>query len=342
MEKHMQRTTKRPGLLHLTLLHSQALRKHRWRVYWVLTTDLIRVNDASAGCKIFSFIVCGKCQFTCDFPQDFIQLYRRKPSKFAEHIKNCRGNKAGLVRIVSQIESQVRKAVLRNKSNTIDSNDVLLVTDALACINVILQSDMASVIIRKKRSRLALSSIQKLLKGFNRPSSASVWAPWQYPSPRTTMNSTYTSKLNSHRPSRGAISRVALLAAYSRAGKRKQATADASLLSPSHTFSSPSPHPINNSLLVGPALRTDDSVRHASVLRAASAHHMVPTSPGISKSIWLAPDVSGVLVVSFCPDCLNECLEVLSNKSWLYGSEALVLSTDVMLSMMRHLKLVRP
>ncbi|KER28040.1 hypothetical protein T265_05024 [Opisthorchis viverrini] len=68
-----------------------------------------------------------------------------------------------------------------------------------------------------------------------------------------------------HRPSRGAISRVALLAASSRAGKRKQATAGASILSASHAFSSPSPHPITNSLLVGPALRTDDSVRHASV-----------------------------------------------------------------------------
>ncbi|KER29209.1 hypothetical protein T265_04139 [Opisthorchis viverrini] len=98
---------------------------------------------------------------------------------------------------------------------------------------------------------------------------------------------TYTTNniLMPHRPSRGAISRVALLAAYSRTGKRKQATADAFLLSPSHTFSSPSPHPINNSLLVGPALRTDDSVRHASVLRAASARHMVPTSSGISRSV---------------------------------------------------------
>ncbi|KER27476.1 hypothetical protein T265_13796, partial [Opisthorchis viverrini] len=112
-----------------------------------------------------------------------------------------------------------------------------------------------------------------------------VWAPWQNPSPRTTMTYTTNNIPMPHRPSRGAISRVALLAAYSRAGKRKQATADASLLSPSHTFSSPSPHPINNSLLVGPAPRTDDSVRHASVLRAASAHHMVPTSPGISKSV---------------------------------------------------------
>ncbi|KER23741.1 hypothetical protein T265_08432 [Opisthorchis viverrini] len=32
--------------------------------------------------------------------------------------------------------------------------------------------------------------------------------------------------------------------------------------------------------------------------------------------------------------CLRECLEGLSNKSWLYGSEASVLNTDVMLSMM--------
>ncbi|KER19871.1 hypothetical protein T265_11456 [Opisthorchis viverrini] len=36
---------------------------------------------------------------------------------------------------------------------------------------------------------------------------------------------------------------------------------------------------------IGPALRTDDSVRHASVLRAASARHMVPTSSGISRSV---------------------------------------------------------
>ncbi|KER30676.1 hypothetical protein T265_02918 [Opisthorchis viverrini] len=37
--------------------------------------------------------------------------------------------------------------------------------------------------------------------------------------------------------------------------------------------------------VAGPALRTDDSVRHASVLRAASARHMVPTSSGISRSV---------------------------------------------------------
>ncbi|KER27030.1 LOW QUALITY PROTEIN: hypothetical protein T265_13891 [Opisthorchis viverrini] len=44
-----------------------------------------------------------------------------------------------------------------------------------------------------------------------------VWVPWQYPSPRTTMNCTYTNKLMPHRPSRCAISRVA---AYSRADRR--------------------------------------------------------------------------------------------------------------------------
>ncbi|KER27636.1 hypothetical protein T265_05356 [Opisthorchis viverrini] len=41
-------------------------------------------------------------------------------------------------------------------------------------------------------------------------------------------------------------------------------------------------------------------------------------------------------------DCLSECLEVLSNKSWLYGSEALVLSTDVMLSLMMMMMLWIP
>ncbi|KER31250.1 hypothetical protein T265_02443 [Opisthorchis viverrini] len=35
----------------------------------------------------------------------------------------------------------------------------------------------------------------------------------------------------------------------------------------------------------GPALRTDDSVRHASVLRSGSVRHMVPAFSGISKSV---------------------------------------------------------
>ncbi|KER28203.1 hypothetical protein T265_13624, partial [Opisthorchis viverrini] len=62
---------------------------------------------------------------------------------------------------------------------------------------------------------------------------------------------------------------------------------------------------------------------------------VILTVPGwIHYKIWLPTDVSGVPVVSFYPYCLSECLEVLSNKSWLYGSEALVLNTDVMLSLM--------
>ncbi|GAA53273.1 hypothetical protein CLF_109925 [Clonorchis sinensis] len=73
---------------------------------------------------------------------------------------------------------------------------------------------------------------------------------WSYPSPHTTINRTDTNKRMPHRPSRGTISRGALLAAYSMAGI---------------------------------ALRTDDSVRHASVLRATSACHMTPTSSGPPK-----------------------------------------------------------
>ncbi|KAG5450089.1 hypothetical protein CSKR_102242 [Clonorchis sinensis] len=62
-------------------------------------------------------------------------------------------------------------------------------------------------------------------------------------------------------------------------------------------------------------------------------HH--PPKDGWRRcKIWLPTDVSGDLVVSFYPDCLNECLEVLSNKPWLYGSEASVFNTDVMLLMM--------
>ncbi|KER29029.1 hypothetical protein T265_04218 [Opisthorchis viverrini] len=52
------------------------------------------------------------------------------------------------------------------------------------------------------------------------------------------MNRTYTNKLRPHQPSRSAVSRVALLAAYSRVGKRKQFSSKTSLLSLSHTFTS--------------------------------------------------------------------------------------------------------
>ncbi|KER28591.1 hypothetical protein T265_04634 [Opisthorchis viverrini] len=62
---------------------------------------------------------------------------------------------------------------------------------------------------------------------------------------------------------------------------------------------------------------------------------VILTVPGWRPyKIWLPIDVSGVLVVSFYPECVSECPEVLSNKSWLYGREASVVNTDVMLSMM--------
>ncbi|KER24927.1 hypothetical protein T265_07496 [Opisthorchis viverrini] len=39
--------------------------------------------------------------------------------------------------------------------------------------------------------------------------------------------------------------------------------------------------------------------------------HVIPTASGCRNyKIWLSTDVSGVLVVSFYPDCLSECLEV--------------------------------
>ncbi|GAA54326.1 hypothetical protein CLF_102294 [Clonorchis sinensis] len=67
------------------------------------------------------------------------------------------------------------------------------------------------------------------------------------------MNCTHTNKLIPHQPSLNAISRVGLIVAYSRAG---------------------------------PAFRTNDSVNSASVLQAASAHHLALKSSGISKPIF--------------------------------------------------------
>ncbi|KAG5441300.1 hypothetical protein CSKR_111699 [Clonorchis sinensis] len=77
------------------------------------------------------------------------------------------------------------------------------------------------------------------------------------------------------------------------------------------------------------------NVRVLSVLLAfKDGDRVIPSAPGWRRcKIWPPTDVNDDLVVSFYLDCLNECLEVLSNKSWLYGSEASVFNTDVMLSM---------
>ncbi|KER32556.1 LOW QUALITY PROTEIN: hypothetical protein T265_12793 [Opisthorchis viverrini] len=73
--------------------------------------------------------------------------------------------------------------------------------------------------------------------------------------------------------------------------------------------------------------------------RPASVPNFWPILPGMDSStvaapdcerckIWLPMCVSGVLAVSFHPDCLNECLGVYVPR---YGSEASVLNTDAML-----------
>ncbi|KAG5450455.1 hypothetical protein CSKR_105115 [Clonorchis sinensis] len=76
-------------------------------------------------------------------------------------------------------------------------------------------------------------------------------------------------------------------------------------------------------------------------LGAVGATRLPGWGPRDPHCAWLetlqdmaATDVSGVFVVGFYPDSLNECLEVPSNKSWLYSGEASELNTDVLLSMM--------
>ncbi|GAA53451.1 RNA-binding protein 8A [Clonorchis sinensis] len=104
----------------------------------------------------------------------------------------------------------------------------------------------------------------------------SVFIQQIYPSPRTTVNCTRTNKLMPHRPSGAAISRVALLAAYSRAD---------------------------------PALRADDPVRLASVLRATSARHMAPTSSGISDKNVHSPFLFNL----FIDEMMSRTLEGFQN-----------------------------
>ncbi|KER28018.1 hypothetical protein T265_05064 [Opisthorchis viverrini] len=105
-----------------------------------------------------------------------------------------------------------------------------------------------------------------VLRGF------SVWAPWQYPSPRTTMTYTTNNTLMPHQPSRGAISRVALLAAYSRAVSRFPSSA--------------LPRPNLNTLSAGVSSRTDRFARPASHSAAASTRPSSVTTLNTSKSVF--------------------------------------------------------
>ncbi|GAA55219.1 hypothetical protein CLF_107299 [Clonorchis sinensis] len=86
-----------------------------------------------------------------------------------------------------------------------------------------------------------------------------------------------------NRPSRGAIISVALLAEYGRTGKRKHATADASLLTRSRFLSSTLPHPNSNTFSAGLSSRTDRFARPASHSTAASVR---PNSATTSRSVF--------------------------------------------------------
>ncbi|KER26023.1 hypothetical protein T265_06658 [Opisthorchis viverrini] len=99
---------------------------------------------------------------------------------------------------------------------------------------------------------------------------------------------TYTTNniLIPHRALRGAISRVALLAAYSRVGKRKHATADASLLILSRFPSFTTPHPNSNTFSAGPSSGPGRFAHPASHSAATSARPSSVTTLNTSKSVF--------------------------------------------------------
>ncbi|GAA49710.1 hypothetical protein CLF_103456, partial [Clonorchis sinensis] len=100
------------------------------------------------------------------------------------------------------------------------------------------------------------------------------------------MTFTNNSTLMPHRPSRGAISRVTLLAAYSRAGTRKHASADASLLTLSRFQSCTLRRPNFNTFSAGLSSRTDRSASLASHLAADSIRPRSVTYLKTSKSVF--------------------------------------------------------
>ena len=94
------------------------------------------------------------------------------------------------------------------------------------------------------------------------------------------MNITNENKLMPHRPSRGVISRVALRAASRGACKRKQATADASLLSFPNIRSFSPPHPLSSNSSIDPSYRTDNTAFMTS---------SQPSLPAFSKPTDVVP-----------------------------------------------------
>ena len=99
-----------------------------------------------------------------------------------------------------------------------------------------------------------------------------------------------------HRPSRGVTTRIALLVASSRVGKRKQATADPSLLSFSHIRSSPPPVSTENNSSLVLSVKVDSYVHPGSHLLPFSSRQPVRCCP-------LASTSSGNSTTIFKPRC---------------------------------------
>ncbi|GAA52470.1 hypothetical protein CLF_108135 [Clonorchis sinensis] len=162
------------------------------------------------------------------------------------------------------------------------------------------------------------------------------------------MNCTNTNKLMPHRPSRGAVSRVALPAVDSREPFARHMAPTSSGISRS-AFKLPHP-----------AYMAAFNLRTLKQARPQASLALTLDSLGIADGdrAWLKTlqdmavnVVSGDLVVSFYPDCLSECLEAFiiiimntmcstlmlrcrTNKSWLYGGKASMLDDVIMLLMM--------
>ncbi|KAF6774210.1 hypothetical protein AHF37_06190 [Paragonimus kellicotti] len=98
--------------------------------------------------------------------RDFVRKHIEKPWKLQHRLKKFRGKHSKLVRLVCKlsvlIEKRVRDYSARTRVRT-SIKPLTMITFALECINAIFQSELASVVILQRRSRLALHRIHKNL-----------------------------------------------------------------------------------------------------------------------------------------------------------------------------------